>query len=51
LGKFVRQLDLTLDDGNPDAGSMRTLDPASAGKSIAVGNIQDGQAYTVCMGV
>ncbi|MFZ2300485.1 MAG: prepilin-type N-terminal cleavage/methylation domain-containing protein [Gallionella sp.] len=51
LGKFVRQLDITLDDGNSDAGSMRTLDPAAAGKSIIVGGIQDGQTYTVCMGV
>lgn len=51
LGKFVRQLDITLDDGNTDSGSMRTLDPAAAGKSITVGGIQDGQTYTVCMGV
>jgi prepilin-type N-terminal cleavage/methylation domain-containing protein len=51
LGKFVRQLDITLDDGNTDAGSMRTLDPAAAGKSIIIGGIQEGQTYTVCMGV
>jgi len=51
LGKFVRQLDITLDDGNSDAGSMRALDPAAAGKSIIVGGIQEGQTYTVCMGV
>ena len=50
-GKFIRQLDTALDDGNPDAGSMRTLDPDAAGKSLATGGIQDGQAYTVCMGV
>ncbi len=51
LGQFVRQLDITLDDGNTDAGSMRTADPATAGKSIVTGSIQDGQTYTVCMGV
>ena len=51
LGKFVRQLDITLDDGSTDTGSMRTLDPAAAGKSIIIGGIQDGQTYTVCMGV
>ena len=51
LGKFVKQLDITLDDGSTDTGSMRVADPASAGKSIITTSIQDGQAYTVCMGV
>lgn len=51
LGQFVKQLDITLDDGNTDAGSMRTVDPAAAGKSIVTSGIQDGQTYTVCMGV
>ena len=51
LGKFVRQLDITLDDGNTDTGSMRAADPAAAGKSIINSGIQDGQPYTVCMGV
>ena len=51
LGKFVKQLDTTMDDGNTDAGSMRTADPATAGKSIATANIVDGTAYIVCMGI
>lgn len=51
LGKFVKQLDILMDDGNTDTGSMRTADPAGGGKSIVTSSIQDGQAYTVCMGV
>lgn len=50
LGKFVKQLDITMDDGNTDTGSMRTVDPAAA-KSYPNGSIQDGNAYTVCMGI
>lgn len=58
LGKFVKQLDLTMDDGNPDTGSMM------AGIATAVGTtmtavtlaggtdpIDDALTYTVCMGV
>jgi hypothetical protein len=52
LGKFVTQLDTTMDDGNTDTGAMRVTDAAGAtGKSIANANIQDGQSYIVCMGV
>src|SRR5450759_1158205 len=51
LGKYVKQLDTTMDDGNTDTGSMRTADPAAAGKSIATTAIADGSSYTVCMGI
>lgn len=53
LGKFAAQLDTTLDDGNPDTGSMRTADPVTAGQSVttATVNANPGQAYTVCMGL
>ncbi len=51
LGKFVKQLDVTLDDGNTDTGSMRTADPVTAGQSMDQTKISDGQTYTVCMGV
>ncbi|MEW6313745.1 MAG: prepilin-type N-terminal cleavage/methylation domain-containing protein [Pseudomonadota bacterium] len=50
LGKFVKQLDTTMDNGDTDTGSMRVADPANAGRSIATANVTDGQAYTVCMG-
>lgn len=49
LGKYVTQLDVTMDDGSPDTGSMRAFDPAAPGKSVLT--VNDGQAYTVCMGV
>jgi prepilin-type N-terminal cleavage/methylation domain-containing protein len=51
LGKFVKQLDTTMDDGNTDTGSLRTADPLNAGKSIGTAGIADGTSYTVCMGI
>jgi prepilin-type N-terminal cleavage/methylation domain-containing protein len=52
-GKYVRQLDGTLDDGDPQTGSMRagtssgnTLTPISAATPL-----DEGQAYVVCMGI
>ena len=50
LGKYVKQLDTTMDDGNTDTGSMRTAD-AATGKSIATASVVDGSSYTVCMGI
>lgn len=50
LGKFVKQLDTTMDDGNTDTGSMRVADPNAAGKSMTTANIDDGTSYTACMG-
>ena len=53
LGKFAKQLDVTMDDGVTNTGSMRTvtlthtrLDPAPAPNTI-----DDATAYTVCMGL
>jgi prepilin-type N-terminal cleavage/methylation domain-containing protein len=52
LGKYVRQLDTTLDDGDPQTGSLRagtgadTLTPVSAANPL-----DDGTAYTVCMSI
>jgi prepilin-type N-terminal cleavage/methylation domain-containing protein len=54
LGKFVKQLDIRMDDGNTASGSMM------AGKAVGVGDpmtaeltidIDDAVTYTVCMGV
>ncbi len=52
LGKFVKQLDTQMDDGNPATGSM------IAGVATAVGThmtaattIDDASTYTVCMGI
>jgi hypothetical protein len=54
LGKFVKQLDLQMDDGNTEMGSMM----ATPTQGYALGNaatattaIDDAATYTVCMGV
>jgi hypothetical protein len=51
LGKYAKQLDTMMDDGNTDTGSMRVNDPAVPGKSVATANISDSRLYIVCMGI
>jgi len=53
LGKFVKQLDTTMDDGNPATGSMMAgVAAASPGTPmVAATTIDDAATYTVCMGV
>jgi len=53
LGKYAKQLDLTLDDGTANGGSLR----ATTGTTFAVGTPEtaatswvDSDSYTVCMG-
>lgn len=50
LGKYAKQLDLTLDDGDTDSGSMRVTD--NDGKtvtSLATSAVDDATPYIVCM--
>jgi prepilin-type N-terminal cleavage/methylation domain-containing protein len=51
-GKFAKQLDTTLDNGQTDTGSvMVALKTDTAPRTaIAVGSIVDDQTYLVCMG-
>lgn len=49
-GKFAKQLDTTLDDGNTAAGSMMVHDPTTATTAIATGSVVEDTPYTVCMG-
>ncbi|MEO7623758.1 MAG: prepilin-type N-terminal cleavage/methylation domain-containing protein [Gallionella sp.] len=54
LGKYVKQLDLQMDDGNTATGSMMAGVATAAGTpmtAIATGSIDDATTYTVCMGV
>ena len=55
LGRFALQLDTTMDDGNPQTGSLRVVLPAHARGAIATTTavIQAAPAanYTVCMGL
>ena len=51
LGRFVKQLDIQMDDGNTATGSMRAvLDTAGVGTAaVATAAIDEAAAYTVCM--
>jgi hypothetical protein len=54
LGKFVKQLDITMDDGNTAAGSLQAVAsapaPAAAAAAVATASISDATTYTVCLG-
>ncbi|MES2364467.1 MAG: prepilin-type N-terminal cleavage/methylation domain-containing protein [Pseudomonadota bacterium] len=53
-GKFAKQLDITLDDGNTATGSMMVAAVGSGGAPIpttGTGGIVDDTTYLVCMGV
>ncbi len=51
-GKFAKQLDVTLDDGNTATGSLQVTaqGTASGGTSVATTAIVDDTTYLVCMG-
>lgn len=53
IGKFAKQLDITLDDGNTATGSMliTAVGTTTGGAAIATANIVDDTPYLVCMGV
>jgi prepilin-type N-terminal cleavage/methylation domain-containing protein len=50
LGRYVRQIDTTMDDGNTAGGSVQAVATAAArgAAAIATAAIVDGQQYTVC---
>ena len=51
LGRFAKQLDIQMDDGNTQTGSMRTMIDTGtvAGAALATTVVDDGTTYTVCM--
>lgn len=52
LGKYAKQLDSTLDDGNTSTGSVRVIANGTAtaqASAITTGNVDDATTYTVCM--
>jgi prepilin-type N-terminal cleavage/methylation domain-containing protein len=54
LGKFVKQLDIQMDDGQTDTGSMRAIvdsaiAPGAAAPTTGPGAVDDATSYTVCM--
>ena len=55
LGKFAKQLDITLDDGNTATGSLQVMtnqaaNQAAAVAPVATAGIDEALSYTVCMG-
>ena len=52
LGRYVRQLDTTMDDGNTAGGNVRAVPTGGARGQAAVETsaINEGQQYTVCAG-
>jgi prepilin-type N-terminal cleavage/methylation domain-containing protein len=56
LGKYAKQLDVTLDDGNTSTGSLRAITNVTAlaatttpAAAIASSAIDDATSYTMCM--
>jgi prepilin-type N-terminal cleavage/methylation domain-containing protein len=56
-GRYARQLDATVDDGNTSTGTMRVISKDEKNNVAAVGDLpknlgpaDDGTTYTVCMG-
>ena len=49
LGKFAKQLDTQLDDGNTLTGSLRTSDLATPGTALANSGVADSTSYLVCL--
>jgi prepilin-type N-terminal cleavage/methylation domain-containing protein len=52
LGKFVKQLDIQMDDGNTATGSMRAVvdtQTTAGGTPVATGTLDESAPHTVCM--
>ncbi|QID18798.1 prepilin-type N-terminal cleavage/methylation domain-containing protein [Nitrogeniibacter mangrovi] len=50
-GRYVRQLDQTMDDGDPAAGSLRavTVGSARGSAAVALNTLDDESTYTICL--
>lgn len=48
-GKFAKQLDVTMDDGNTATGSMRVAASLGTPAPIATASVVDGTTYMVCL--
>jgi len=53
LGKFAKQLDITMDDGNTATGSARVVGLAHArgAQATATNLVDDATSYIVCVGI
>jgi prepilin-type N-terminal cleavage/methylation domain-containing protein len=52
LGKFAKQLDIQMDDGNTQTGSLRVVadGTANGGAALLTSAVDDATNYQVCMG-
>ena len=50
LGRFAKQLDIQLDDGNTATGSLM-VGTATGGAPTATTSVVDSTDYVVCMGI
>jgi prepilin-type N-terminal cleavage/methylation domain-containing protein len=50
-GKFVKQLDLMLDDGNTSGGALLASNASTGGERIATNDIVEDSLYLTCLGV
>jgi len=48
-GKFAKQLDITMDDGNTATGSMRVAVNLATPAAVPTASIVDGTTYMVCL--
>jgi hypothetical protein len=53
LGKYAKQLDTTLDDGNTATGSMRVVasNHTRTSAALATSVVDDSTSFIVCMGL
>jgi len=53
LGRFAKRLDITLDDGNTETGSVRvvTSNHIRGEAALPTANVDDAGAFIVCMGL
>ncbi|MFH2140768.1 MAG: prepilin-type N-terminal cleavage/methylation domain-containing protein [Pseudomonadota bacterium] len=49
-GKFAKQLDITMDDGVTNTGSMRATTAGVTAATAAIAALNDDTTYLVCMG-
>jgi prepilin-type N-terminal cleavage/methylation domain-containing protein len=48
-GKFAKQLDINMDDGNTATGSMQVISTGTTPAAVPTASVTDGTTYTVCL--
>ena len=50
LGRYVKQIEITMDDGNTATGSVQAVSGDTPGAPAANNTMTDSNSYTVCVG-